>query len=117
MAHGSAIILPMVKDLFLIGFIVVEGVSMGPKTGKLRPVKPVWPPKKGTQTPPVDRASIRLSKQQLTELPKIARTLALACVVDQVYQITFWSLVLAFGSVHRILLNYRVSVTTIITLL
>lgn len=80
-ASGSAIILPMVKDLFLIGFVVVEGVIIGPKTGKLRPVKPVWPPKKGTRTPAV---AIPLSKQQLTELPKIARTLALACVVDQV---------------------------------
>ncbi|KAG0584178.1 hypothetical protein KC19_3G190900 [Ceratodon purpureus] len=79
-ANGSAIILPMVKDLFLIGFVVVEGVSMSPKTAKLRPVKPVWPPKKGTQTP---AATLILSKQQLTELPKIARTLALACVVDQ----------------------------------
>jgi len=80
-AIGSAIILPMVKEMFLIGFIVVEGVSIGPKAAKLRPVKPVWPPKKGTQTPV---AIIPLSKQQLTELPKIARTLALACVVDQV---------------------------------
>jgi hypothetical protein len=81
-ASGSAIILPMVKDMFLIGFVVVEGVTIGQKTGKLRPVKPVWPPKKGTRTP---AATIPLSKQQLTELPKIARTLALACVVDQVY--------------------------------
>jgi hypothetical protein len=96
-ANGSAIILPMVKDLFLIGFIVVEGVSMGPKSGKLRPVKPVWPPKKGTQAPAV---TIQLSKQQLTELPKIARTLALACVVDQVNLIIAWKLVRAFGNSH-----------------
>lgn len=81
MASGSAIILPMVKDTFLIGFVVVEGVTIGPKTGKLKPVKPVWPPRKATRSP---AATISLSKQQLTELPKIARTLALACVVDQV---------------------------------
>lgn len=81
MASGSAIILPMVKDTFLIGFVVVEGVTIGSKTGKLKPVKPVWPPRKATRSP---AATISLSKQQLTELPKIARTLALACVVDQV---------------------------------
>lgn len=83
-ANGSAILLPMVKDLFLIGFIVVEGVttrsstSSSPKAAKLKPIKPVWPPKK--ERSPV---AIPLSKQQLSELSKIALTLALACVVDQ----------------------------------
>lgn len=79
MASISAIILPMVKDSFLIGLLVVEGVAKPRKSAKVKPVRPVWPPRKSTS-----EVIAALSKQQLTELAKVARSLALACVMDQV---------------------------------
>jgi len=77
-ASISAIILPMVKDSFLIGLLVVEGVAKPRKSAKVKPVRPVWPPRKSTS-----EVIAALSKQQLTELAKVARSLALACVMDQ----------------------------------
>lgn len=69
----------MVKDTFLIGLLVVEGAARAVKSEKLKPTKPIWPPRKTTAG-----ATAALSRQQLTELAKVARSLALACVMDQV---------------------------------
>ncbi|CAM6075448.1 unnamed protein product [Sphagnum tenellum] len=89
-ASGTgAVILPMVKDLFLIGLLVVEGGGgRSVKPGKLKPVRPVWPPRKATSKQSEswatsDTTTNLLNSQQLTEIVKVARSLALACVMDQ----------------------------------
>jgi hypothetical protein len=89
-ASGTgAVVLPMVKDLFLIGLLVVEGGGRrSVKPGKLKPVRPVWPPRKATSKQSEswatsDTTTNLLNTQQLTEIVKVARSLALACVMDQ----------------------------------
>jgi hypothetical protein len=88
-ASGTgAVVLPMVKDLFLIGLLVVEGGGgRSVKPVKLKPVRPVWPPRKATSKQSwatSDSTTNLLNTQQLTEIVKVARSLALACVMDQV---------------------------------
>jgi hypothetical protein len=90
-ASGTgAVVLPMVKDLFLIGLLVVEGGGgRSVKPGKLKPVRPVWPPRKATSKQSEswatsDTTTNLLNTQQLTEIVKVARSLSLACVMDQV---------------------------------
>lgn len=104
----GALVLPLVKDMFLVGFLVAERsvvkVSIrAKKPGRLKPVRPSWPPKERPEIPSSDandpkevlisKADIvddqhpslgMFTKEQQAETAKIARTLALACVMDQV---------------------------------
>ncbi|KAL2610791.1 hypothetical protein R1flu_022483 [Riccia fluitans] len=103
----GTLVLPLVKDSFLVGILVAERqvveVSLAVvKPVKLKPVRPSWPPKErilesenasnqGRYTEPPDvrkadsnhPASGSFSKEQQSETAKVARTLALACVMDQ----------------------------------
>ncbi|KAL3681979.1 hypothetical protein R1sor_000001 [Riccia sorocarpa] len=103
----GALVLPLVKDSFLVGILVaerqvVESSLPVVKPIKLKPVRPSWPPKEklvesesgsiqggDTGQPDGRRADNShqtwgsFSKDQQTETAKIARTLGLACVMDQ----------------------------------
>lgn len=107
----GALVLPLVKDMFLVGLLVAERhvvkVSLRTvKPGKLKPMRPSWPPKEkvvepeSTSNEETDSVSMNqgnidlkhpalgtFSKEQQMETAKVARTLALACVMDQVHQI------------------------------
>ncbi|KAI5083190.1 hypothetical protein GOP47_0002933 [Adiantum capillus-veneris] len=87
----NALVLPMVKDMFLVGVLVVEWVAPEVesvlKGNKLRATTPEWPPHKGEQgaeerkgdTP----APLYFTSEQKFEGTKIAQALAIACVMDQ----------------------------------
>ncbi|KAG6552121.1 hypothetical protein Mapa_006430 [Marchantia paleacea] len=103
----GALVLPLVKDMFLVGLLVAERhvvkVSLRTvKPGKLKPMRPSWPPKEkvvepestsneGSDSVSVSQGNVDLkhpalgtfSKEQQMETAKVARTLALACVMDQ----------------------------------
>ncbi|BBN15949.1 hypothetical protein MPTK1_7g02210 [Marchantia polymorpha subsp. ruderalis] len=104
----GALVLPLVKDMFLVGLLVAERhvvkVSLRTvKPGKLKPMRPSWPPKEKVVEPEnqesneetdsvsMNQGNIDLkhpalgtfSKEQQMETAKVARTLALACVMDQ----------------------------------
>ncbi|CAM6099225.1 unnamed protein product [Calypogeia fissa] len=105
--ESSALVLPLVKDMFLVGFLVAERSVVkvtlrAKKAGILKPVRPSWPPKEKPELlspAPNDRKELPISKpkviddqhpflgtftkEQQAETAKIARTLALACVMDQ----------------------------------
>ncbi|CAM6105718.1 unnamed protein product [Calypogeia fissa] len=105
--ESSALVLPLVKDMFLVGFLVAERSVVkvtlrAKKAGILKPVRPSWPPKEKPEllsSAPNDRKEVPISKtkviddqhpflgtftkEQQAETAKIARTLALACVMDQ----------------------------------
>eukprot|EP00850_Spirogloea_muscicola_P004715 SM000020S06065 [mRNA] locus=s20:810243:814519:- [translate_table: standard] len=107
------LVLPMAKDSFLVGLIVAERIlpqvqSGGgvTKSAALKVVRPVWPPKSSVPVPDGGKASISAGGEKgsqglgLQSLPKmakipiftaeeqrraadVARTLAMACVIDQ----------------------------------
>lgn len=98
------LVLPMVKDLFLVGVLVAEWMTPTSqrvlKDSKIRAVRPQWPPRQGiVQMQEVDKQVIATDKcndsdqlsaatntftqEQQGESTKVARTLALACVMDQ----------------------------------
>lgn len=100
----NALVLPMVKDLFLVGVLVAELVTSkaepASKGSKLRAVRPEWPPSKGnSQTHHRERerravdktddmplplsAPLLFTSEQKFEGRKIAQSLAIACVMDQ----------------------------------
>eukprot|EP00850_Spirogloea_muscicola_P003403 SM000013S26572 [mRNA] locus=s13:1108515:1112285:- [translate_table: standard] len=107
------LVLPMAKDSFLVGLVVAErilpqvqrggGVT---KSAALKIVRPVWPPKSSVPVPDGGKASVSAGGEKgsqglgLQSLPKmakapifsaeeqrraadVARTLAMACVIDQ----------------------------------
>lgn len=99
----NALVLPMVKDIFLVGVLVAEWrisrTQRVSKQSKLRAVRPVWPPRQRTvhmqeaeemTAPEKSNDDHQLSthanaftQEQQVETIKIARSLALACVMDQ----------------------------------
>ncbi|MCO5597705.1 hypothetical protein L7F22_051786 [Adiantum nelumboides] len=100
----NALVLPLVKDMFLVGVLVAEGVApeVGPalKGSKSRATRPEWLPHKGNllsqhlkgelganerkdDTPLQLKPPLFFTSEQKLEGKKIAQSLAIACVMDQ----------------------------------
>ncbi|MCO5558191.1 hypothetical protein L7F22_011770 [Adiantum nelumboides] len=100
----NALVLPLVKDMFLVGVLVAEGVApeVGPalKGSKSRATRPEWLPHKGNLqsqnlkgelgaderkdgTPIQLKPPLFFTSEQKLEGKKIAQSLAIACVMDQ----------------------------------
>ena len=100
-----ALVLPMVKDFFLVGMLVAELISPRPqeisKHGKVKALRPEWPPRQGTlriqQLGEAEEADGKnsnaaspsnivsyFSEEQQSQGRKIAQSLAIASVMDQV---------------------------------
>lgn len=96
LSESSSLVLPMVKDFFLVGVLVAECIV--PKveeifrSTKLRAVRPEWPPHKGSikagdgenKTALPSSEFTCFTPEQEAEGRKIARSLAIGCVMDQV---------------------------------